>query len=161
MTDDALNDGAVSDSTVADSSVTDSTVPDGMSRAGVVTGGTDMTATQSAQARAPEAVRDRRILRHATTNGWRRADGLSRRIVLAAGRRASGAAIEVTEGGETFRLGRGEPMARVTVHDRRAYGALLRSGSVGLGASYVAGWWDADDLTALGAGPVARHAPAA
>ncbi len=40
-------------------------------------------------------------------------------------------------------------MARVTVHDTRAYVALLRSCSVGLGASYVAGWWDADDLTAL------------
>jgi cyclopropane-fatty-acyl-phospholipid synthase len=40
-------------------------------------------------------------------------------------------------------------MARVTVHNRRAYGALLRSGSVGLGTSYVAGWWDTDDLTAL------------
>ena len=26
---------------------------------------------------------------------------------------------------------------------------MLRSGSVGLGSSYVAGWWDADDLTAL------------
>ncbi len=40
-------------------------------------------------------------------------------------------------------------MVRVTVHDPRAYGALLRSGSVGLGSSYIAGWWDADDLTAL------------
>ncbi len=40
-------------------------------------------------------------------------------------------------------------MARVEVHDPRAYGALLRGGSVGLGTSYVAGWWDADDLTAL------------
>jgi cyclopropane-fatty-acyl-phospholipid synthase len=37
----------------------------------------------------------------------------------------------------------------VNVHDPRAYEALLRSGSVGLGASYVAGWWDADDLTAF------------
>jgi cyclopropane-fatty-acyl-phospholipid synthase len=35
------------------------------------------------------------------------------------------------------------------VHDARTYGALLRSGSVGLGTSYVAGWWDTDDLTAL------------
>ena len=77
------------------------------------------------------------------------AGGLSRRIMLAAGRRASGRAIEVTEGDETFRLGRGEPMARVTVHDRRAYGALLRSASVGLGTSYVAGWWDSDDLTSF------------
>ena len=57
--------------------------------------------------------------------------------------------IEVTEGGETFLLGRGEPTARVTVHDRRVYSALLRSASVGLGTSYVAGWWDTDDLTAL------------
>jgi cyclopropane-fatty-acyl-phospholipid synthase len=40
-------------------------------------------------------------------------------------------------------------MARVTVHDRRAYGSLLWSASVGLGTSYVAGWWDSDDLTAL------------
>jgi len=47
------------------------------------------------------------------------------------------------------RLGTGEPVARVTVHDPRAYGALLRSASVGLGASYVAGWWDAEDLTTL------------
>jgi cyclopropane-fatty-acyl-phospholipid synthase len=69
--------------------------------------------------------------------------------VLAAGRRARGAAIDVTERGETFRLGRGELVARVTVHDRRAYGALLRSGSVGLGTSYVAGWWDADGLIGL------------
>ena len=148
-TDGVVKDGAVSDGTVADSSVTDSTGTDGVSRAGVVTGGADMTATQSARARAPEAVRDRRILRHATTRGRRRTGDLSRRIVLAAGQRASSAAIELTEGGETFRLGRGEPMARVAVHDRRAYGALLRSGSVGLGTSYVAGWWDTDDLTAL------------
>ena len=151
MTDDDLNDGAASDSTVVNSTVTDSSVPDGMSGNGIVTGDTKTTETLSEQSqdRAPDAVRDRRILRHASTNGWRRANGLSRRIVLAAGQRASGAAIEVTEGGETFQLGRGESMARVTVHDRRAYGALLRSGSVGLGASYVAGWWDADDLTAL------------
>ena len=127
----------------------DSTGTDRVSRAGVGTGDADMTTTQAAQARGPEVVRDRRILRHATTRGRRRAVGLSRRIVLAAGQHSTAAAIEVTEGGETFRLGRGEPMARVTVHDRRAYGSLLRSGSVGLGTSYVAGWWDTDDLTAL------------
>ncbi|HUY65390.1 MAG TPA: cyclopropane-fatty-acyl-phospholipid synthase family protein [Acidimicrobiales bacterium] len=108
-----------------------------------------MTATQSAHLRDAEPVLDRRILRHATARGRRATVGLSRRIVLTAGRRASGAAIEVIEGSERFRLGRGEPMATVTVHDRRTYDALLRSGSVGLGTSYVAGWWDADDLTAL------------
>ena len=48
----------------------------------------------------------------ATTSGWRRADGLSRRIVLAAGRRASGAAIEVTEAPDVF-VGSGWPVARV------------------------------------------------
>jgi cyclopropane-fatty-acyl-phospholipid synthase len=37
----------------------------------------------------------------------------------------------------------------VEVRDPRTYGALLRSGSVGLGSSYVAGWWEADDLTAV------------
>jgi cyclopropane-fatty-acyl-phospholipid synthase len=149
VTDGVAKDGAVSESTVADSSVTESTGADGVSRAGVVTGGADMTATQSAQGRAPEEVRDRRILRHATTRGRRRTIGLSRRIVLVAGQRARGAAIEVTEGSETFQVGRGEPMARVTVHDRRAYGSLLWSASVGLGTSYVAGWWDSDDVTAL------------
>jgi len=40
-------------------------------------------------------------------------------------------------------------VARVEVHDARTYEALLRAGSVGLGSAYVAGWWDADDLTAL------------
>ncbi len=138
----------VSDGTLASSCVTDCS-EHGVSRTGVMTRGTQMTASSTAQARAPEAVRDRRILRHATPSGWRGAGGLSRRIVLATGRRASGAAIEVTEGDETFLLGRGEPMARVTVHDHRAYGALLRSASVGLGTSYVAGWWDTDDLTSL------------
>jgi len=78
-----------------------------------------------------------------------RSTRLPRWIVLAAGQNAGDAAIDVTEGADMFRVGRGEPMARVTVHDRRAYGALLRSASVGLGRSYVAGWWDTDDLTGL------------
>ena len=29
------------------------------------------------------------------------------------------------------------------------YAAVLRSASIGIGSSYVAGWWDTDDLTAL------------
>jgi cyclopropane-fatty-acyl-phospholipid synthase len=70
-------------------------------------------------------------------------------MVLAPGGRGHGGVIDVTEAGRTRRLGAGDPVARVTVHDPRTYGALLRSGSVGLGSSYVAGWWDADDLTAL------------
>jgi cyclopropane-fatty-acyl-phospholipid synthase len=45
--------------------------------------------------------------------------------------------------------GRGEPVAQVTIHDQRAYAAILGRGSVGLGQSYVDGDWDCDDLTAL------------
>ena len=92
---------------------------------------------------------DRRPARRASKRGGPGSGRLSRSVVLAAARRARGAAIDVTDGDETFRLGWGESMARVTVHDRRAYGALLRSGSVGLGTSYIAGWWDTDDLTGL------------
>ena len=67
-----------------------------------------VTATQSAQARTPEGCETAHpATRHAPATAGRA--GLSRRIVLAAGQRASGAAIEVTEGGETFQLGRGEP----------------------------------------------------
>lgn len=70
-----------------------------------------------------------------------------------ASRRAAAAGTEgtllLTEGAKTRRLGRGEPVVRVEVHDRRAYTSLLTSGSVGLGRSYVAGWWDADDLGSL------------
>ncbi len=100
--------------------------------------------------RGSNAVSEGALLRHATPRRtWASLESVSRRVVLAAGQRGQGGAIEVREAGRTRRLGLGEPVARVTVHDPRAYGALLRSGSVGLGASYVAGWWDADDLTAL------------
>jgi cyclopropane-fatty-acyl-phospholipid synthase len=100
--------------------------------------------------RGAEAVSDGGLLRHvAPPRNWSRLESAARRIVLAAGHRGPGGTIEVTEAGRTRHLGTGEPVTRVTLHDARAYGALLRSGSVGLGASYVAGWWDADDLTAL------------
>ncbi len=56
----------------------------------------------------------------------------------------------VVEGaGGGFTVGGGDPVVRVTVHDRRTYGALLRRGSVGLAEGYVANWWDADNLTDL------------
>lgn len=38
---------------------------------------------------------------------------------------------------------------RVTVHDPRTYAAVIAHGSRGLGWSYVDGWWDSDDPTAL------------
>jgi len=90
------------------------------------------------------------LLRNATPRRiWTGFEKTARRIVLAAGALGDGGAIEVVEAGRSHRLGTGDPVARVEVHDPRAYEALLRSGSVGLGASYVAGWWDVDDLTAF------------
>ncbi len=78
-----------------------------------------------------------------------RSGSVARRVVLAAAARAPGVPLEVEENGRVISLADGEPWARVTVHDPRTYTALLRAGSVGLGTSYVVGWWDADDLTAL------------
>ncbi len=45
--------------------------------------------------------------------------------------------------------GSGGPTATVTVHDPRAWSAVLRRGSMGLAESYIAGWWDTDSLTDL------------
>ncbi len=45
--------------------------------------------------------------------------------------------------------GRGEPVIGVTVHDARTFRSIVRRQSIGLGESYVEGWWDADDLTGV------------
>jgi len=45
--------------------------------------------------------------------------------------------------------GRGAPVVNVTVHDARAFRSVVRHQSIGLGESYVEGWWDADDLTGV------------
>lgn len=51
--------------------------------------------------------------------------------------------------GDPLRHGTGTPLrATVTIHDERAYRALLK-GSLGLAESYRDGWWDADDLVAV------------
>jgi cyclopropane-fatty-acyl-phospholipid synthase len=55
--------------------------------------------------------------------------------------------VEDPDGG--WKAGFGAPCIQLVIHDRRAYGALLRSGSTGLAESYAAGWWDSDDLTGL------------
>jgi cyclopropane-fatty-acyl-phospholipid synthase len=74
---------------------------------------------------------------------------MARRLLLGAAARCRGGTIEVTDSRGCLRLGQGDLLARVTVHDERAYATLLGSGSVGLGRSYVAGWWDGDDLTTM------------
>ena len=57
--------------------------------------------------------------------------------------------VVLVDGGTERRYGNGLPEARVSVVDKRFYAATLRHGSVGWGRSYVAGWWECDDLTAL------------
>jgi cyclopropane-fatty-acyl-phospholipid synthase len=70
-------------------------------------------------------------------------------IVTRLGRRIRhGTVVVVDDSGEKV-LGSGSPTVRVAVHDQRAFWALIRSGSVGLGTGYVNGWWDCDDLTVL------------
>ena len=51
--------------------------------------------------------------------------------------------------GGADRYGRPGLTVTVEVHDARTYGAVLRSGSAGLGEAWIAGWWDCDDLTAF------------
>jgi cyclopropane-fatty-acyl-phospholipid synthase len=45
--------------------------------------------------------------------------------------------------------GSGDPDVTIVVRDPRAWSATLRGGSTGLAESYIAGWWDTDDLTAV------------
>jgi cyclopropane-fatty-acyl-phospholipid synthase len=52
-------------------------------------------------------------------------------------------------GGRALESGTGDPVATVVVHDERTWAALLRRGSRGLAETYMAGWWDTDDLTAV------------
>ncbi len=85
----------------------------------------------------------------ADLEGSARLVGASRRIVRAMLARVRTGTVVLVEGERTATFGEGRPLARVVVHDPRAYGTLLRQGSVGLGASYAAGWWDCDELTDL------------
>jgi cyclopropane-fatty-acyl-phospholipid synthase len=44
----------------------------------------------------------------------------------------------------------GDPLrARIAVRDRRAYSAVVREGSVGLGRGYIEGWWTSPDPVAV------------
>jgi cyclopropane-fatty-acyl-phospholipid synthase len=83
-------------------------------------------------------------------------NGISGRIVLGlADRAARGRPGTLRFEGHGVRgarpivTGSGDPEATIVVHDQRAWSAVLRRGSVGLGESYIAGWWDTDDLPAV------------
>lgn len=39
--------------------------------------------------------------------------------------------------------------ARLTVHDHRAYTAVVREGAIGFGRGYIEGWWTSDDPVAV------------
>ena len=116
-----------------------------------MTGVWEQPARSESRAAGRAAVAVEQLLRYARPGGSAdRSGSVARRLILAAAARAPGVPLEVEEeNGRVFSLSNEEPWARVTVHDPRTYAALLRAGSVGLGTSYVAGWWDADDLTAL------------
>jgi cyclopropane-fatty-acyl-phospholipid synthase len=54
-----------------------------------------------------------------------------------------------TPAGRPSRSGSGDPEASIVVHDQRTWPAVVRRGSRGLAESYIAGWWDTDDLTTV------------
>ena len=83
--------------------------------------------------------------RHLGTAGGR----LASAIITFLARRISWGTIVLTSATGTTQLGNSEPTVRVTIHDNRVFGALGRRGSIGLGESYIEGWWDVDDLTTL------------
>jgi len=62
-------------------------------------------------------------------------------------------------GGRAIVTGSGDPVAMVVVHDPRTWHTVVRRGSRGLAESYIDGWWDTDDLTALVRVAFHRSAP--
>ncbi|MBU6495417.1 MAG: cyclopropane-fatty-acyl-phospholipid synthase family protein [Acidobacteria bacterium] len=80
--------------------------------------------------------------------GYDRGIAVARRIVHRLLTRVTSGTIDLVERGQSHRYGSG-PSVRVTVLDPRAYVAVLRGGSAGFGRSFVAGWWECDDVTTL------------
>jgi cyclopropane-fatty-acyl-phospholipid synthase len=75
---------------------------------------------------------------------------MSRALLLRVLARTRGGRLVVEDREDRFELG--EPSgvgATVRVLDRRAYGRVLRGGSIGLADSYADGLWECDDLVAL------------
>jgi cyclopropane-fatty-acyl-phospholipid synthase len=96
-----------------------------------------------------EPIRSEVLLEHAAPKQIASVLGrLAEQGTRVAGSRVHGS-IEIGDARGSFRVGTGDTIARVEIRDRRAYAALVRSGSVGLGQAYVKGWWEADDLTGL------------
>jgi cyclopropane-fatty-acyl-phospholipid synthase len=108
-----------------------------------------MTAVEAQTAPQERQVESGPLLAHVRPRRLVKAfDRFARHLLVDRHGRKPGRGLEIAEGDEVHLLG-DAPRARAVVHDARAYGAFLRSGSVGLGNSYVNGWWDADDLTSV------------
>jgi cyclopropane-fatty-acyl-phospholipid synthase len=80
-------------------------------------------------------------------------DRLARRVIFWLLGKMRHGSLTLVENGESFNFG--EPVAgarleaTVTVQHPRFYRSLLLAGSRGLGEAYMAGWWSADNLTAV------------
>ena len=74
---------------------------------------------------------------------------LARATLRALATRMSHGTLLIDEGGSSFSVGSGEPTIHISVLDPQAYGAWLRQGSVGFAESYIAQWWETDDLTGV------------
>ncbi|MFL5847002.1 MAG: class I SAM-dependent methyltransferase [Solirubrobacteraceae bacterium] len=62
----------------------------------------------------------------------------------------TGGRLVIVDGDERIELGETSGISvEVRVLDRRAYGMVLRSGSIGMADSYAAGLWECDDLVGL------------
>jgi cyclopropane-fatty-acyl-phospholipid synthase len=103
-----------------------------------------------------QTISAERLLHHADAGHFERRRGgrAERWLATALLRRVTYDQITVrgvfTGTGLTTTYGRqGELAASVVVHDTRAYSAVIREGSIGLGRGYIEGWWSSDDPVAV------------
>jgi cyclopropane-fatty-acyl-phospholipid synthase len=73
---------------------------------------------------------------------------VARRLVCALLERIESGQLTLVENGTRRVFGSGTPQATVVIRDPRAFTALRRGGK-GLAESYVDGWWDSPDVTAV------------
>lgn len=75
---------------------------------------------------------------------------MNRTLLLKLLARTTGGRVVVLDGDERLELGETSGISvEVRVLDRRAYGMVLRQGSIGMADSYAAGMWECDDLVGL------------
>ncbi len=74
---------------------------------------------------------------------------VERAAVLGLARRIRNGTLVVHERGRTHTVGAGAPTLHVRVLDDRAWSAVARHGSAGLGEAFFEGWWECDDLVAV------------